>query len=46
MWTVEYTNRFLKELAALPSEIQARVELIIFQELESENPFILDILKK
>jgi mRNA interferase RelE/StbE len=46
MWTVEYTNRFLKELAALPSEIQARVELIIFQELESENPFILGYLEK
>jgi mRNA interferase RelE/StbE len=46
MWTVEYTNRFLKELAALPSEIQARVELIIFEELESENPFILGYLEK
>ena len=39
MWQLEYTKRFLKELAALPVEIQSRVEPIIFQELESENPF-------
>jgi mRNA interferase RelE/StbE len=30
MWTVEYTKRFLKELAALPTPIQARVEPIVF----------------
>jgi mRNA interferase RelE/StbE len=46
MWKVEYTKRFLKELAALPVEIQTRVELIIFQELESENPFDLGYLEK
>ena len=46
MWKVEYTKRFLKELAALPVEIQTRVELIIFQELESENPFELGYLEK
>jgi mRNA-degrading endonuclease RelE of RelBE toxin-antitoxin system len=39
MWKVEYTKRFLKELANLPLEIQERVEPIIFQELEAENPF-------
>ncbi len=39
MWTVEYTKRFLKELAALPLEIQTRVEPVIFQELETDNPF-------
>ena len=46
MWTVEYTKRFLKELAALPLEIQSRVEPIIFEELESENPFVLGYLEK
>jgi mRNA interferase RelE/StbE len=46
MWTVEYTKRFLKELAALPTEIQYRVEPIIFEELESENPFVLGYLEK
>ncbi|MFB2921363.1 type II toxin-antitoxin system RelE/ParE family toxin [Aerosakkonema sp. BLCC-F2] len=46
MWKVEYTRRFLKELAALPAEIQSRVEPIVFQELESENPFELGYLQK
>nr|WP_230968342.1 transposase family protein [Nostoc sp. WHI] len=46
MWQVEYTKRFLKELADLPIEIQSRVESIVFQELESENPFELGYLKK
>lgn len=46
MWRVKYTKRFLKELAALPVEIQSRVEPIVFQELESENPFDLGYLEK
>lgn len=46
MWKVEYTKRFLKDLAALPVEIQTRVEPIVFQELESENPFNLGYLEK
>ncbi|MEH2113555.1 type II toxin-antitoxin system RelE family toxin [Nostoc sp.] len=46
MWQVEYTKRFLKELAALPVEIQSRIEPIVFQELESENPFELGYLEK
>ncbi|MEH2088737.1 type II toxin-antitoxin system RelE family toxin [Nostoc sp.] len=46
MWQVEYTKRFLKELAALPVEVQSRLEPIIFQELESENPFELGYLEK
>jgi mRNA interferase RelE/StbE len=46
MWTVEYTKRFLKELAALSAEIQSRVEPIIFEELESENPFSFRISGK
>ena len=46
MWKVEYTKRFLKELAGLPVEIQTRVEPIIFTELESENPFALGYIEK
>ncbi|BAY79845.1 hypothetical protein NIES25_63330 (plasmid) [Nostoc linckia NIES-25] len=46
MWQVEYTKKFLKELAALPVEIQSRVEPIVFQELESENPFELGYIEK
>ena len=46
MWKVEYTKRFLKDLAALPVEFQTRVEPIIFQELESGNPFDLGYLEK
>ena len=46
MWTVEYTKRFLKDLVAMPSEIQARVEPIVFQAMESENPFELGYLQK
>lgn len=46
MWKVEYTKRFLKDLAALPVDIQTRVEPIVFQKLESENPFDLGYLEK
>jgi mRNA interferase RelE/StbE len=46
MWIVEYTKRFLKELAALPAEVQVRVEPIVFQKLKSENPFALGYLEK
>ena len=46
MWQVEYTKKFLKELADLSVEIQSRVEHIVFQEPESENPFELGYLEK
>lgn len=46
MWKVEYTKRFLKDLAALNLEIQTRVEPIVFAELESENPFALGYIEK
>jgi mRNA interferase RelE/StbE len=46
MWKVEYTKKFLKELADLPQDTQARIEPIVFQELESENPFDLGYLQK
>ncbi|ELS03944.1 cytotoxic translational repressor of toxin-antitoxin stability system [Xenococcus sp. PCC 7305] len=46
MWKVEYTKRFLKELASLPEDTQVRIESIVFNELESENPFDLGYLKK
>ncbi|MFM7904885.1 MAG: type II toxin-antitoxin system RelE family toxin, partial [Microcystis sp.] len=41
MWKVEYNKRFLKELASLPKDIQSRIELIVFSELETDNPFEL-----
>jgi len=46
MWTIKYTKQFLKELASLPRELQSRIELIVFSELESENPFELKYLDK
>jgi mRNA interferase RelE/StbE len=46
MWKIEYTKRFLKELASLPKEVQSRIELIVFAELEAENPFELGYLNK
>jgi mRNA-degrading endonuclease RelE of RelBE toxin-antitoxin system len=46
MWTVEYTKRFLKELAGLPAGVQSRIEKIVFQDLKSENPFNLGYLQK
>lgn len=46
IWKVEYTRRFLKELASLPPDIQSRIESIVFSELESQNPFGLRYLSK
>jgi mRNA interferase RelE/StbE len=46
MWTVEYTRKFLKELAALPIEIRSRIEPIVFEALESVAPFELGYLEK
>ncbi len=46
MWKIEYTKKFLKELASLPNDIQSRIELIVFDNLETENPFELGYLNK
>ena len=46
MWRVEYTKRFLKDLASLPRDVQQRAEIIVFQELNSTNPFELGYLEK
>jgi len=46
MWKVEYNKRFLKELTSLPKDIQSRIELIVFYELETDNPFELGYLDK
>ncbi len=46
MWKIEYTKKFLKELASLPNDIQSRIESIVFNQLESENPFELGYLNK
>ena len=32
MWQVEYTKKFLKELASLPKDTQSRVESIVFRD--------------
>lgn len=45
MWKVEYTKRFLKELASLLQDPQSLIESIVFNELESKNPFELGYLK-
>ncbi len=46
MWKVEYKKKILKELVSLPSDIQSRIETIVFQELETENPFELGYVNK
>jgi mRNA interferase RelE/StbE len=46
MWKVEYTKRFLKELSALPIEIRSRIEPIVFESLDSTDPFELGYLEK
>ena len=46
MWTIEYTKRFLKDLAELLNDIRTRIETIVFEELETENPFDLGYLEK
>jgi mRNA interferase RelE/StbE len=46
MWKVEYAKRFLKELSALPVEIRSRIEPIVFESLESTDPFELRHLEK
>ncbi|MGA1262609.1 MAG: type II toxin-antitoxin system RelE family toxin [Prochlorothrix sp.] len=46
MWQVEYTKRFLKELASLPSDVQSRIETLVFEELKAGNPFNLGSVEK
>jgi mRNA interferase RelE/StbE len=46
MWEVDFTKRFLKELASLPDNVQKRIEVIVFQELKSDNPFSLGYIEK
>ena len=46
MWEVDYTKRFLKELSNLPVNIQTRIEVIVFEELRTENPFALGYIEK
>jgi mRNA interferase RelE/StbE len=46
MWEVDFTKRFLKELASLPSNVQTRIEVVVFQELKSDNPFSLGYIEK
>lgn len=46
MWQVNYTKKFLKELASCPKDIQSRVEPIVFDQLACDNPFDLGYLEK
>jgi len=46
MWKVQYKKKFLKELVSLPSDLQSRIETIVFQELETDNPFQLSYIDK
>ncbi len=46
MWNVDYTKRFLKELAVIPKAVQAKAEAIVFQKLKTEDPFGLRYLEK
>jgi mRNA interferase RelE/StbE len=46
MWRVEYTKRFLKDLASLPNTVRDRAEAIAFQELNTDNPFGLGYVEK
>lgn len=46
MWKVEYTKRFLKELASLPEKIQRKAETIVFEELKAVSPFSLGYVRK
>jgi mRNA interferase RelE/StbE len=46
MWKVEYTKRFYKDMAVLPKAVQERIEPIVFEQLETDNPFELGFLEK
>lgn len=46
MWKVDYTKRFLKELAIVPKVVQEKAETIVFQELKRGVPFGLGYLEK
>jgi mRNA interferase RelE/StbE len=46
MWKVKYSKKFLKELVSLPQDIQVKIEVIVFNELVTENPFELGYLIK
>ncbi|MDI6792547.1 MAG: type II toxin-antitoxin system RelE/ParE family toxin [bacterium] len=46
MWKVDYTKRFLKELAIAPKAVQEKAEAIVFQELKVTNPFVLGYLEQ
>ncbi|WP_017292646.1 type II toxin-antitoxin system RelE family toxin [Geminocystis herdmanii] len=46
MWNVEYKRKFLKELVSLPQNVQSRIEIIVFKELEADNPFELGYINK
>lgn len=46
MWKVEYKRKFFQEFASLPQNVQSRIEIIVFKELEADNPFELGYINK
>jgi len=46
MLKIEFSKRFLKELAKLPSDVRDKAEVMVFQELLTENPLGLGYLEK
>ncbi|TAE26624.1 MAG: type II toxin-antitoxin system RelE/ParE family toxin [Candidatus Kapaibacterium sp.] len=46
MYKIEYTKRFLKDLASLPNDVQSQIESIVFEELPKHNIFSLGYLEK
>ena len=44
-WRVDYTKRFLRELARLPKYVQERAENIVFHQFPSTNPFQLGYIE-
>ena len=39
MWIINYRKTFLKELSKLPSDIQLKIEKLVFEKLVTDNPF-------
>ncbi|MGR9108671.1 MAG: type II toxin-antitoxin system RelE family toxin [Gammaproteobacteria bacterium] len=46
MWRIEFTKRFLKDLASLPLQVRQRAEQIVFEKLDTRNPFESGLLEK
>ena len=45
-WRVRYTRTFLKEMAALPSQVRHRVEDIVFGDEIKQDPYLAGKVQK